>query len=484
MRQIILSLLLLLNYYSAAAQMHDNHWIFGYTYAAGNTDGTLLHFEKGYPEFRLENVRQDYFYYAIVCSDSAGNLIFHTDGRQLRNRLHQLMPGGEVINPGKMREEFWDGYPTLTGGMAIPAPGRENFYYLIHTTLKDGEPITILCPELLYTLIDMNANNGLGSVVEANSVIASGELPSPTLIKHGNGRDWWLVVGEYLSKTYLIYLIDPTGIHLVQQQAIAPASLTNESYTEASPDGKYFIITDSNTGLWIFDFDRCSGHLSNPRVLPYQPPAFFTSTLAFSPDSRFLYAGTHLVSYQVDMQSIDSETIAIDTIARYEYGASPAPPYMTHFFLPETAADGKIYYGTFNNSRAYHVINRPNLPLLAADMAQRGLELPKHNMMTRCYFPNYRLGRWEDAPCDSLAFAPGAEDRFSHIPWSENKPLRSTESIKVLKLPPGFNIPAATNEPPGEAFNPLNMKTIFRQELEKRKNRATENKTGQPRKQE
>ena len=250
------------------------------------------------------------------------------------------------------------------------------------------------------------------------------------------------------------------------------------------PAIKHFISNDDNTGLWIFDFDRCSGSLSNPRVLPYQPPVFWTATLAFSPDSRFLYAGTHLVSYQVDMQSIDSETIAIDTIARYEYGASPAPPFMTHFFFPETAADGKIYYGTFNNSRAYHVINRPNLPLLAADMAQRGLELPKHNMMTRCYFPNYRLGRWEDAPCDSLAFAPGAEDRFSHIPWSENKPLRSTESIKVLKLPPGFNIPAAANEPPGEAFNPLNMKTIFRQELEKRKNRTTENNTGQPRKQE
>jgi hypothetical protein len=41
--------------------MHDNNWIFGYTFGAGNTDGTLLHFENGYPEFKLENVQQDYF---------------------------------------------------------------------------------------------------------------------------------------------------------------------------------------------------------------------------------------------------------------------------------------------------------------------------------------------------------------------------------------------------------------------------------------
>ena len=464
----LLFILCLLNLHGLAAQTptHDNYRIFGYTDGIGNNfDGTLLHFENGYPEFKIENVKQDYFYYCILCSDSTGNLLFHTDGRQIRNRLHNIMEGGAVINPGQIWIDFYDGYPTITGGLAIPAPGLENFYYLIHTTLKDGSDLSILCPELLYSLIDMNANGGLGKVVEKNKVIAKGDLPSPILIKHGNGRDWWLIVGDMVTKTYLIYLIDPEGVHLRQQQNIAPSSLTDYPYAKASPDGSIFVSNDDITGLWIFDFDRCSGLLSHPRVLPYQPPEFRTSTIAFSPDGRFLYPSTHLFVYQLDMQTIDSTYITFDTIARYEYGASPAPPYYTHFFLPELAPDGKIYYGTFNNSQAFHVINRPNLPLLSSDMAQRGLMLPRHNKQTRCYFPNYRLGKWLDSPCDTLAFAPGSDQRFHDTQWSGSKIINSTEAIKVLKLPPGFQIPPSSGVGDDKDYNPLNMKTITRKAM-------------------
>ena len=452
--------------------MHDNNWIFGYTFGAGNTDGTLLHFENGYPEFKLENVQQDYFYYCILCSDSTGNLLFHTDGRQLRNRLHQVMEGGDVINPGQMWVVFYDGYPTVTGGLAIPAPGLKNYYYLIHTTLKDGDNLNILCPELLYSLIDMNANTGLGKVIEKNKVIATGDLPSPVIVKHGNGRDWWLIVGDMISQNYFIYLIDSNGIHLKHEQNIAPASLTDYPYAKASPDGTFFVSNDDSTGLWIFDFDRCSGLLSNPRVLPYQPPAFWTATIAFSPDGRFLYPGTHLFVYQLDMQTIDSAQMSFDTIGRYEYGSSPAPPYLTHFELPELAPDGKIYYGTFNNSTAYHVINRPGLTILASDMAQSDLGLPRHKKETRCYFPNYRLGKWLDSPCDTLGFASPPRSGLKDMPWSEGRDLETKEEIKVLKLPPGFYIPPANEQQAEQDYDPLNMKTLVRKELERRRNKS------------
>lgn len=477
MRQIFLLFLLSFSGLAAKGQMHDNHWIFGFTFGAGNTDGTLLHFENGYPQFKQENIGQDYFHYGIVCSDSTGNLLFHTDGRQIRNRHHQIMEGGEVINPGQMWIVFYDGYPSVAGGLAIPAPGFENHYYLIHTTLKDGSNTAIFCPELLYSLIDMNAISGLGKVIEKNKVIAQGDLPSPVIVKHGNGRDWWLIVGDYVSKTYLIYLIDKQGINLQHQQNIAPASLTNQSYAEASPDGSIFVNNDDNTGLWIFNFDRCSGLLSLPRVLPYQPPFFWTSTIAFSPDGRFLYPGTHLFVYQLDMQTIDSPQISFDTIARYEYGASPAPPYMTHFFQPELAPNGKIYYGTFNNSTAYHVINRPNLPLLSSDMAQRGLVLPRHNNMTRCYFPNYRLGKWLDSPCDTLGFTTPPSSGFKDVRWPGSRKLESSEEIKVLRLSPGFQIPPNDAQQSDEAYNPLDMKGVFNMELERRQNKSDEEKS-------
>lgn len=444
-----------------SGQMHDNYWIFGYDYdSPGNNNGTLLHFENGYPEFNIQNIKYDMGLYSIVCSDSTGNLIFHTNGRQIRNRQNNIMQGGDTINPGQVWVDYPDDYPTITSGLAIPAPGLPNHYYLIHTS--NGYEPNILSPFLYYSLIDMNANAGLGKVIAKNKVIASGDLPNPVAIKHGNGRDWWLIVGNYVSKTYMIFLIDPTGCHLVNEESIAPGSFTNYGYCKASPDGTIFVNNESDTGLWIFDFDRCQGFLSHPRVLPYQPPVFWTSTNAFSPDGRFLYIGTHLVIYQLDMQTIDSTYLKLDTIALYEYGASPNPPYYTQFLLPELAADEKIYYTTFNNSTAFHVINRPDFPLLAADIAQRGLLLPEHNGQTRCYFPNYRLGKWAGSPCDSLGLIQQPDSKFRDVSWSEYQKISSNEEIEVLKLPLHMNIPV-TEEPSHEqGYNPLDMKILMK----------------------
>lgn len=467
--RLILTLFLFCAYMPLVqAQMHDNYWIFGYNYdSPTNNNGTLLHFENGYPEFKVENVKHDFGLYCIICSDSTGNLLFHTNGRQIRNRLHNIMEGGDTINPGPVWVDYPNDYPTITSGLAIPAPGLPNHYYIIHTS-DDYDP-DILSPFLYYSLVDMNANSGLGKVIAKNVTIAEGDLPSPVAIKHGNGRDWWLIVGDYVSKSYLIFLIDNENIRLIHEQSIAPLSFTLPGYCKASPDGTIFVNNDGETGLWIFDFDRCNGLLSHPRVLPDSPPLFWTSTNAFSPDGRFFYAGTHLVVYQLDMQTIDSTYISLDTIARYEYGASPNPPYYTHFLLPELAPDGKIYYTTFNHSRAFHVINRPNLPLLATDMVQRGLILPEHNGDTRCYFPNYRLGKWTGSPCDTLGFATPPNSSFRDVPWSEHRTIESTEEVKVLKLPPGFQIPSHNGQAVPEDYNPLNMKTLMKKEKERRR---------------
>lgn len=453
----------------AQGAMHDNNWVFGHTSSVpGNTSGTLIHFEHGYPEFSAQNLVQDYDYYAITCSDSMGKLLFHTNGIRLRNWQHTVMENGEVINPGELWEDFQqEGYPSVTGGMAVPAPGKNNFYYLIHTTSKDGDLPGILCPELLYSLIDMNANGGLGKVVEVNQVLGTGDLPSPVLVKHGNGRDWWVVVGDYVSKTYLIYLIDPTGIHQSHQQSIAAPSLTNQSYADVSPDGKFIVVNDDNTGLWVFDFDRCTGLMSNTRVLPYSPPQFFTASLAFSPDGRFLYPGTHLNIFQLDMQTIDSAKIAFDTVARYEFGSVPAPPFYTHFFLPELAPDGKVYYGTFNDSRAVHVMNRPKLPLFASDFSQRQITLPQHNAETRWQFPHYRLGALQSAVCDTLEGL--ASTPIGQRPLPPPRFIRSEEQPKVLRLPEGFSMPKSMPGALPEDYNPLNMKSLFRKRLEERK---------------
>ncbi|HMX40613.1 MAG TPA: hypothetical protein PKD78_09805 [Saprospiraceae bacterium] len=449
------------------AQQHDNYWIFGSTPYNG-TMGALLHFEAGYPEFKIENVRQAYGVYCALCSDSSGNLLFHTNGRAVRNRLHQIMENGDTINPGAIWKDY-PSYPSITGGLTIPAPGAPNSYYLIHTS-GDNTYKTNDFPILYYTLVDMNANDGLGKVVSKNQMLSSdSNIPSPVAIKHGNGRDWWLIAGDYKRKVYHTFLIDANGIHALPPQAITPdAFAAGSGYHKASPDGAFFINNDDASGLWIYDFDRCTGILSHPRVLPYQPPVFWTASNAFSADGRFLYIGTHLVIYQLDMQTIDSTYIALDTIARYEYGVAPAAPNYTHFLLPELAADGKIYYTTFNNSKAFHIMQRPGFPLMASNFTQRGLLLPKHNAETRCYFPNYRLGVWKGSPCDTVAHRGPRDSLFHHTLWREESQRLTWTAPKILRLPLDFHIPPPDSVPGGGAYNPLSPAHLNKNQLKKK----------------
>ncbi len=451
-----------------SAQYHDNNWIFGYGNLGNNPNapggGVRLHFENGYPESSKEKINFSYNAYCAVCSDSSGLLAFHTNGRQIRNRLHDLMENGDTINPGFLYENYPDGYPSISGGMTLPAPGYDNCYYLIHTSANNDLSSDIVFPIIYYSFIDMNANGGLGKVVSKNNILAEGDIPQPTGIKHGNGRDWWLLIPDYLHFGIQTFLIDPTGIHYMgdqEQNAYFLTHADNYSYCRASPDGRYFAINENLSGLWLYDFDRCSGLLSNQRRLPYQYP-FYSSSLEFSADSRFLYLGTHLVVYQMDMQSVDAlPYVDIDTIARYEYGASPYPPWYTHFLLPQIGPDGKIYYGTFSGTMAYHVINRPEFPLLASDFAQRGLLVPRFRNGTWCYFPNYRLGRLEGSPCDTVS-ARSVEDRvFQHRHWEQPATFPPAQAPRILRLPPWFHIPDSVPEPEREEeAYPLSIRAI------------------------
>ena len=67
-----------------------------------------------------------------------------------------------------------------------------------------------------------------------------------------------------------------------------PDSYPGFSAAAISPDGsKYVIINLKNTD--IYDFDRCTGMLSNPRTLVFESNAQAYGFATFSPNSRYLY---------------------------------------------------------------------------------------------------------------------------------------------------------------------------------------------------
>jgi hypothetical protein len=444
MEKYILCFLGLLLNISSTAQKHDNNWISGYENSSNNYDpisifgGMRMHFDKGYPEYSRENIRVNCSLYGGTCSDSLGNLIFYTSGFDIRNKNRQIMENGDTINPGYYWQEFREsGYPSVTGSVAIPAPGYSNCYYLFHTTAKDDPSDLISFPRIYYSFIDMNANNGLGKVISKNVVIVEGDVPFPGLVKHGNGRDWWLLIPEFVDKTCLTYLIDPSGIHqLGDQDIISPMleATKDHGYMAFSADGSRFAFNDNIAGLWLYDFDRCSGLLSNPINISTTYP-FFTSSVTFSNSGRFLYLGTNRVIYQLDLSKIDTATyVSMDSLVLYNGGSAPFPPFNTSFFLPQIGPDGKIYYCGFCSCTAGHVIHNPDIPAPVCDF-QQGIPLPRYKDATWCYFPEYRLGKMEGSDCDSLGF------HANEIYFKNTKPPKQTaynDIPRVLHFHPDF----------------------------------------------
>src|SRR6218665_366331 len=85
-------------------------------------------------------------------SNSAGNLLFYTDGIKVWNRLQAVMPNGTGLT----------GDPSSTqSGIIVPKPGSSTVYYVF--TVDDiGGP-----NGLRYSEVDMSLAGGLGDVVAA-----------------------------------------------------------------------------------------------------------------------------------------------------------------------------------------------------------------------------------------------------------------------------------------------------------------------------
>ena len=156
-----------------------------------------------------------------------------------------------------------------------------------------------------------------------------------------------------------------------------------------SPNGNTFARFDQFHGITALDFSRCTGRLSNARFYPVDSTLSSTS-LAFSPNSRFIYYNNSRQLMQLDTRA-DPGEYAVDTIAQWDGYYDSAPPFTSGFGFSQLAPDGKIYMTVTATGRFMHVIERPDLPGQACGFRQHGFPLPTFNGSTIPHFPNYRL---------------------------------------------------------------------------------------------
>ena len=422
---ILFFFFLFLSQYSLA-QKRDNVWLLGQDSDSNIIySGTVIDFEIEPPDVYYE-FRDVVFLQtnASIC-DTAGNLLFYTNGAFLSNYLNQIIENGQGLNPGAHSDDREGrGYILDQGAIILPVPENDNMYYLLHMDRLTFEDDGVLnsSKHLYYTLINMEANSGLGAVVAKNQVVREGifDLGKLTATRHANGRDWWILIREYASNKYYRILLSISGPEYLGYQEVGwSIPFSGVGQAVFSPDGSKYaeyatLSLEEGHYLDVYDFDRCTGLLSNPRQITMQDSAW-AGGVAISPNSRYLYVSSFVNVYQYDLWAADVEA-SRDTVAVWDgFGGL----FATTFYLAQLAPDGKIYINSNNGSRYLHVIEQPDLPGDSCQVCQHCLEIPSVNNFSLPNFPNYRLGPLEGSPCDTLRAPPTAA-----FTYSQSGPLR------------------------------------------------------------
>jgi hypothetical protein len=410
MKKTFLLVTLLVSPLILYAQKHDFTLLFGYAGGIYSPDNdsfgiNVMNFEDGRAKLTDNQIINMGFNDTDVSmSDAYGNLIFYYNGVYIENADYVKMEGGDTLN-------VWEpiGSDIPQGAVCVPFPEIPQKYILIHETEE-----YIVSPMwsfqgigLYYSIIDMNENGGLGQVVERKKLLISDTLTfgQLTAVRHANGRDWWVLAGESHTDRFYTLLIDADGIRLHSIQNTGLQRKEGFGHAYFSQDGNKYVSSHGiDFGpdweyLYVYDFDRCSGSLSNGQEIHITGSA--GSGIAISSNSRFLYAPTEEYLYQFDLQAVNVAQSRIK-IGTYNGHLDPFPTKFDRCFL---APDGKIYVVTSSGSRTLHVINMPDELGLDCNFQQPGTALPCNNARSFPNFPNYRLGPIDGSACDTLGLA-------------------------------------------------------------------------------
>ena len=387
----------------------NNVWCFG--------DSALIDFNSGVPIPGISSL--DTRGTCVSIADTNGNLLFYGNTRAATagsyntlvwNKNNQLMMHGDSIAGDGWYHEL----------VIVPDPGDDSLYYVfsIGVTYSIG---------LLYSVVDMRGDNGLGEVTQKNISLLNGIrlVDCLTAIKHGNGRDWWVIARPSpvqqptYNNSWYTYLISPSGISNVNIQYVGSLNGTNNGNITFYSDSSKLAFTNLGGMIELYDFDRCTGLISNPvniePQIPVQPNPMYWSS-EFSPSGRYLYVSastTPSTLWQFDTwaPNIDStKTLIWQTFyPPYTAGALKRGPdnkiYMSCAWSDSSGnfnypyPDSAFYLENMNLS----VINSPDSAGLACDFQPWSFYLGgKRTYWGLPNNPDYDLGPLDGSACDTL----------------------------------------------------------------------------------
>jgi gliding motility-associated-like protein len=424
-------ILLCLTVVGVEAQREAANWYFG------NNAG--LDFNSGTPEALLDG-QIETVEGSEAFSDPDGNLLFYTEGNNVWNRFHALMPNGTGLDGS---------FSSSQSALAIPNPLNNGIYYVF--TPDDVLAYRLGTPNgFNYSVIDMSAAGGSGDVVQKNVDLLGNASENVSAVLGDTGDFYW-VVTHYQDRFYS-YRVDQNGVNPTPVVSVTGPQVVDfenfRGYLKISPNGQKIAIAQTllepgyGSSLFLFDFDTSTGQVSSPTSLSGDLVYY---GVEFSSNSKMLYAsgrrilalgedvsvgGVQIV--QFDLQSPDIKS------SRFTLGNLPSGIGTEISGSLQIGIDKKIYHSIPNTKLS--VIRTPNLSGFNADF--RMFEVDLGGRAATYGLPPFIQSLFETVVeienfCegDLTAFTTEANADITGIHWDFGDPASGSANVSNLLNP-------------------------------------------------
>lgn len=301
-------------------------------------------------------------------SDTNGVLQFYTNGVFVYNKNHEIMQNGVNLK----------GHNSSTQSALIikrPGPGKIYYIFTVDKGPYEGESAHEHC----FSIVDMDQNNGLGTVISKNILLHSPVIEKLTAVQHKNGEDFWILARGMNNNLFIVSLLTRDGIVNTKTFEIGPTYFPFPASPEfslgqlkANPKGDMLatVVYGANN-VELYRFDNQQGIITEYLGIPVEEEVTALYGLEFSQNNKFLYVNNLFGRvYQYDVSKFDSLNVynsmklVYDSL-NYNY---------QEFGQMQLAPNGKIYLA-LSYDTSLTVIDKPNVPSPYCDFNMKAQKL-------------------------------------------------------------------------------------------------------------
>ncbi|NNE55368.1 MAG: T9SS type A sorting domain-containing protein, partial [Flavobacteriales bacterium] len=278
-----------------------------------------------------------------IC-DADGNLLFISTGVRVYGADNEILENGTGLL-GHASSHY--------GTLFVKKPSSSNEYYLFY----NGADANNFASGIYYSIIDADANGGLGAVTEVKNIAVENAGAEPiTAIRHCNLRDFWLVFYDVPEEAYKAYLVTPSGManDPVISSIVHPDDVSTIAPLRVNAQG-----TKIAHKSLLLGFDGTTGTVSLEHTFDFDLSVAYD----WSPSGRYLYQSTG--QFENTFWQIDTDLPAAemqDAAYTWDFGSIGNFKFYVH-----RAPDGRIYMEEALQGKIT-VVNNPNLSGEAVDI--------------------------------------------------------------------------------------------------------------------